>query len=293
MYPLIFIPYISHSKSPKIPYFWGFIYLLWQIIKYYFNEIFSSDFMGYLICEKCGGYYELEEGESFDDFNGCQCGGKLSYSEQVIGELEKRDKPKLICSNCMKENKNGIFCSSCGGRLIAVKGGKAVSNIKNFQESKELEKLSRRTSRKEKNYINDFNEPKDLFERINWLVVLAGTGFFVISMVILGSILFFSIVSSYSYGYSSYYSSFSVAFFIAMILGLLLAIVSGVLTAYVSRSRDYVDGLVNGFLVGLISSVVIGLFGGVLIIFIGIIVFGALTAVGGAMGIFVRRQMDK
>ena len=78
-----------------------------------------------------------------------------------------------------------------------------------------------------------------------------------------------------------------------MILGLLLAIVSGVLTAYVSRSRDYVDGLINGFLVGLISSVVIGLLGGVLTIFIGIIVFGALTAVGGAIGIFVRRQMDK
>ena len=249
--------------------------------------------MGYVICEKCGGYYELEEGESLNDFKGCQCGGKLSYTEQVLQEPKKNDKPKLICSNCMKENENGIFCSSCGGRLIAVKGGKAVSNIKNFQESKELEKLSRRASRKEKKYSNDFNESKDLFERINWLGVLAGTGLFVISMVIVGSILFFSIVSSYSYGYSSYYSSFAGAFFIAMILGMLLAIVSGALTAYVGRSRDYVDGIVNGFLVGLISSVVIGLLGGVLTIFIGIIVLGTLTAVGGAIGIFVRRQMDK
>ena len=194
----------------------------------------------------------------------------------------------------MKENENGIFCSSCGGRLIAVKCGKAISNIKNFEESNELKKLSRRASRKEKNYSNDFNEPKDLFERINWLGVLAGTGFFVISMVIVGSILFFSIVSRYSYGYSSHdYSGFAVAFVIAMILGLLLAIVSGVLTAYISRSRDYVDGLINGFLVGLISSVVIGLLGGVLTIVMGIIVFGALTAVGGPIGIFVRRQMDK
>lgn len=249
--------------------------------------------MGYVICEKCGGYYELEEWESLDNFKGCQCGGKLSYTEHVVQEPEKNDKPKLICSNCMKENEEGIFCSSCGGRLIEVKGGKAVSNIKNFEESNELEKLSRRAPRKGK--INkDFNEPKDLFERINWLGVLAGTGFFVISMVIVGLILFFSIVSRYSYGYSSYdYSGFAVAFVIAMILGLLLALVSGVLTAYVSRSRDYVDGLINGFLVGLISSVVIGLLGGVLTIFIGIIVFGALTAVGGAIGIFVRRQMDK
>ena len=254
----------------------------------------QGDFVGYVVCEKCGGYYELEEGESPDNFKGCQCGGKLSYTEQVVQEPEKNDKPKLICSNCMNENENGTFCSSCGGRLIAVKGGKAVSNIKNFEEFNELEKLSRRASRKEKNYSNDFNESKDLFERINWLGILAGAGFFVISMVIVGLILFFSIVSRYSYGYSSYdYSGFAVAFVIAMILGLLLAIVSGVLTAYVSRSRDYFDGLINGFLVGLISSVVIGLLGGVLTIFIGIIVFGALTAVGGAIGIFIRRQMDK
>lgn len=250
--------------------------------------------MGYVICEKCGGYYEIEEGESLGNFNGCQCGGKLSYTEKVIEEPEIIDKPNFICSNCMKEHKEGIFCSSCGGRLIAVKNGKAVSNIKNIGESNELEKLSRRASRKEKNYSTDFNDPKDLFERINWLGVLAGTGFFVISMIIVGLILFFSIVSRYSYGYSSYdYSGFAAAFVIAMILGLLLAIASGVLTAYVSRSRDYVDGLINGFLVGFISSVVIGLLGGVLTIFIGIVVFGALTAVGGAIGIFVRRQMDK
>ena len=250
--------------------------------------------MGYVVCEKCGGYYELEEGESLDNFNGCQCGGNLSYTEKISEEPEKIDKPKLICSNCMKENESGIFCSSCGGRLIAVKGGKAVNNIKNFEESNELEELSRRASRKEKSYSTNFNESRDLFERVNWLGVLAGTGFFVISMVIVGLILFVSVISRYSYGYSSYdYSGFAVAFVIAMILGLLLAIASGVLTAYVSRSRDYVDGLINGFLVGLISSVVIGLLGGFLTIFIGIIVFGALTAVGGAVGIFVRRQMDK
>ncbi len=33
----------------------------------------------YLICNKCGGYYELEKGESPNDFDSCQCGGKLKY----------------------------------------------------------------------------------------------------------------------------------------------------------------------------------------------------------------------
>ena len=36
--------------------------------------------MPYLICEDCGNYYELEEGESPEDFQlECNCGGELEY----------------------------------------------------------------------------------------------------------------------------------------------------------------------------------------------------------------------
>lgn len=35
---------------------------------------------GYLVCNRCGGYYQLKPGESPDDFtNECQCGGKLEH----------------------------------------------------------------------------------------------------------------------------------------------------------------------------------------------------------------------
>jgi hypothetical protein len=34
--------------------------------------------MVYLVCDECGGYYELQEGESPDDFDFCHCGGELS-----------------------------------------------------------------------------------------------------------------------------------------------------------------------------------------------------------------------
>lgn len=37
--------------------------------------------MGYLICEKCGGYYELQPGEHPEDFDRCNCGGQLVYSK--------------------------------------------------------------------------------------------------------------------------------------------------------------------------------------------------------------------
>jgi len=35
---------------------------------------------GYLVCDKCGGYYELQQGESADDFaDECDCGGDLKH----------------------------------------------------------------------------------------------------------------------------------------------------------------------------------------------------------------------
>ncbi|MEG3225214.1 MAG: hypothetical protein BME94_06795 [Methanobacteriales archaeon Met13] len=46
--------------------------------------------MGYLRCENCGDYYELNEGESVEDFEACQCGGKLVFTE-VIEEKEDTD----------------------------------------------------------------------------------------------------------------------------------------------------------------------------------------------------------
>ena len=35
--------------------------------------------MGYLKCKSCGGRYDLEHEESPDDFECCQCGGKLDF----------------------------------------------------------------------------------------------------------------------------------------------------------------------------------------------------------------------
>ncbi len=43
-------------------------------------EGYKSKSGGYLVCQKCGGYYQLEPGESMDDFEClCNCGGRLEY----------------------------------------------------------------------------------------------------------------------------------------------------------------------------------------------------------------------
>ena len=39
---------------------------------------------GYLICDKCNGYYELKQGEAPDDFSDeCECGGKLKHQKSL------------------------------------------------------------------------------------------------------------------------------------------------------------------------------------------------------------------
>jgi hypothetical protein len=35
------------------------------------------DMSSAIVCDKCGGFYELKDGESLDDFEACECGGKL------------------------------------------------------------------------------------------------------------------------------------------------------------------------------------------------------------------------
>jgi hypothetical protein len=56
--------------------------------------------MGYLVCDQCGGYYRLHEGESPDDFmKKCQCGGHLEYFDNLGGNLGRS-------SNRVYEGKN-------------------------------------------------------------------------------------------------------------------------------------------------------------------------------------------
>ncbi len=74
--------------------------------------------MGYLICDKCGGYYELQPGESPDQFtDSCDCGGKLKYFENLESSDTKNMEEMtstIICPRCGTENpEEAKLCKSC------------------------------------------------------------------------------------------------------------------------------------------------------------------------------------
>ena len=52
--------------------------------------------MGYLVCDKCKGYYKLKPGEFSTDFsNKCSCGGNLKFAYEKTGsDVNKKKKRK-------------------------------------------------------------------------------------------------------------------------------------------------------------------------------------------------------
>lgn len=113
--------------------------------------------MPYLICEECGGCYELQEGDSPEDFEACQCGGTLEYYE-TLPETYIDDKNMIelneefsLDNSYLKLNINGtvkkdidfkiatsdkrdfLKCPSCGtlnynGSLSCLKCGREMEN---------------------------------------------------------------------------------------------------------------------------------------------------------------------
>ncbi len=66
LYPLIIGSYMSF-----------FIYR--SVALFYMSGDYETGDLGYLECDNCKGYYELQNGESPEDFSECECGGRLVH----------------------------------------------------------------------------------------------------------------------------------------------------------------------------------------------------------------------
>ena len=233
--------------------------------------------MPYLICESCGGYYELMEEESPEDFDNCQCGGNLRLVDsinEIEEEIEDPEKQHLICPHCGNKEYQGIFCSKCGGKLITLK-----TNVLDSKHKTEVE-----LSENAKNFTEidlDFpGETKGLFERIKLIAVAGGIGFFIIAAII--STVIFLILSP---------SNFSFGFLVYIVIFSILMIISGAITAYISKSNDYPDGAVNGLTVGVIVGSITGILTFSVLYLLGnAVLYAIFGALGGIICIWFKNN---
>lgn len=82
IYAFIFVTYLEMFLSRSV----ALIYM-------------SNTPIKYLICEECGGYYELQPGESPEDYEQCQCGGKLKYSKLIPSDNKSDNFDKFDDNN--------------------------------------------------------------------------------------------------------------------------------------------------------------------------------------------------
>lgn len=80
------------------------------------GKVKKTDNRGYLVCDSCGGYYELQKGESPFDFQECECGGNLKYKKPIISS-DKTSNNHLEDSNGIKSKSSNIYYL---GLLIGV-----------------------------------------------------------------------------------------------------------------------------------------------------------------------------
>lgn len=89
--------------------------------------------MGYLVCDECGGYYELQEGEKPDDFSDeCECGGKLHYTETLEGFQDDYEESMatITCPFCGTENPDdSVICQKCGEKMVIEPGNDALGHL--------------------------------------------------------------------------------------------------------------------------------------------------------------------
>lgn len=96
--------------------------------------------MGYLVCEECEGYYELQQGESPDDpqnlrfwdsenkvfesfSDECECGGKLKYVENLDNVVEDPEPQKNKTDGGNNRKK---FTKTTGGKVVIVIAALAI-----------------------------------------------------------------------------------------------------------------------------------------------------------------------
>jgi len=119
--------------------------------------------------------------------------------------------------------------------------------------------------------------------RIKWKGVLVGLSFLFISLIL-------SVMIAFGENIPTSPSDIPIEFltYFSMIITA-LTIFAGSISAYLSGSKKFLEGALNGGMVGVILGFILGLAGGALVFLSGILIFGSISMIGGIIGIFPRK----
>lgn len=258
--------------------------------------------MPFLECDDCGGYYELEDGESIHDFDVCQCGGELKYFNSLQDFLE--DNPAFYHQNSSKssKSKSGFGLGSFGSSYQ-----KKEQNAYSLGASSYHNSLSKNSQSFGYGHVEESRQGISISKpsflgRISFLGLFAGLCI-TLSGCLISYVLFFNYL--YNTAISVFSSTGNIMTTISVlgfaIYGILFVIsVSGSAVAtFISGSRSYGDGLLNGFLLGLVIVIAGVLFidskTGMSLALMSIFVLGSiflsLTTFGGFAGIAFRKMI--
>jgi hypothetical protein len=147
-------------------------------------------------------------------------------------------------------------------------------------ESKEIEKLSDNS----KDDVHEIpKDLKDLIKRISVLGVILGIGTFIILFITSLLVVFMVLTTFGPTKLTPSLDSFNVDVFFMFLMGIFfLIIVSGAIAPLFSKSKEYFDGALNGFIVGIICGI------SLYILFnfwdLAFIIFIIIASISGALG---------
>jgi hypothetical protein len=188
----------------------------------------------------------------------------------------------LICEECGKqyplpEGETSFYYQncSCGGKLKYSTSAPKQINHENKSQTSLME-------------IEDEKKPASPRKSVlKWKGVLIGLLFLFVSLILSVLIIFGNNIprdpTNIPIKFLTYFS----------VLTIILTIASGSISAYLSGSKIYLDGAINGGMVGVLLGLILGLAGGFVVFISGTLVFGLLSMAGGIIGTFPRKISKK
>jgi cation transport ATPase len=233
--------------------------------------------MSYLICKKCGKEYPLPEGKESFNYQNCECGGKLEYSPLPKRNYVMTQQDLLNTQRDLLNTQRDTQQDFPNTQRDLFNTQQDSTTEQDFPNKEDGSPITQQDPQNKQ-----YTRPSP-HSRIKWKGVLVGLSFLFISLIL-------SVMIAFGENIPTSPSDIPIEFltYFSMIITA-LTIFAGSISAYLSGSKKFLEGALNGGMVGVILGFILGLAGGALVFLSGILIFGSISMIGGIIGIFPRK----